>query len=86
MDFNPSSKALIFFKTAVSTDIQQDNSFTLSLDITTIPLIYFNMRKAFKQYFYLDTIFLSLIFVQFFFLINIHTYSYETFNFILTSM
>lgn len=88
LDFNPSSKALIFFKTSVSSDIQQDTSFALSLDATTIPLIYFNMRKAFWQYFYLDIIFLSLIFVQelYIFLLNKNAYSYETFKFILTSM
>lgn len=65
LDFNPSSKALIFFKTAVSSDVQQDNSFALSLDTTTIlPPIHFNMQKAFKNYFYLNTIFLSWIFVH----------------------
>lgn len=64
LDLNPSTKVLIVFKTSVSSDIQQDNSFALSLDTTTIPLIYFNMRKSFKQFFYLNTIFLSWIFVQ----------------------
>lgn len=89
LDFNPSSKSLIFFKTALSCDLQQDNSFALNLDTTTILLIYFNMKKTFKDYLYLGTILLSLIFVQersylFVFLINKYTYSYETFNFILT--
>lgn len=64
LDFNPSSKTLILFKTAVSSDIQQDDSFAFSLDTTTISLIYFNMQKAFKHHLYLHTIFLSLIFVQ----------------------
>lgn len=64
LDFNPIGKSLIFFKTAVSSGIQQDNSFALSQDTTTIPLIYFIMQKAFKHHLYLDAIFLSLIFVQ----------------------
>lgn len=88
-DFNPSSKSLIFFKTALSCDLQQDNSFALSLDTITILLIYFNMQKTFKHHLYLDTVLLSLIFVQersylFGFLIKKYTYSYEAFNFTLT--
>jgi len=63
LDINPSGKALVFFKTAVSSGIQQ-NCFAISLDRTTIPLIYLYMQKALKHNLHLDVILVILIFVE----------------------
>lgn len=64
LDFNPSGKALIFFKTAVSSDIQKKQCFDISLDRTTIHLIYLYKQKALKNHLHFDAILVSLIFVQ----------------------